>query len=378
MDLLLILTYAAICVGVFKVFKIPLNKWTVPTAVLGGVVLIGALLLLMNYNHPYTDRALMLFSTVPIVPEVAGTVVEVPVKPNTPLAKGDVLFQIDPTPYKARLDRLNADLVSTLESATGFEAELAAAIGEVGRATAERDKAKRDYARYADASKMKTSPFTEQEVTNARQALLAAEAQLRTAEAKRDAAQTKVDAQVGGENSVVVSLRAQIKEAQFNLDATTVRAPSEGFVTQMFLRPGVRAVNLPLRPSMVFVPKEQILVTAGFRQNSLLRVKVGDAAEVAFTGIPGSVFKGKVVKVIPVIANGEAQASGNLQGLRFNKDLDDIYAQIALEDDMSSYGLPAGVYAQVAIYTEHFHHVSILRKVLLRMTSWMHYLYLDH
>ena len=73
MDLLLILTYAAICVGVFKVFKIPLNKWTVPTAVLGGVVLIGALLLLMNYNHPYTDRALMLFSTVPIVP--AGTLV---------------------------------------------------------------------------------------------------------------------------------------------------------------------------------------------------------------------------------------------------------------------------------------------------------------
>ena len=37
MDLLLILTYTAICVGIFKIFKIPLNKWTVPTAVLGGV-----------------------------------------------------------------------------------------------------------------------------------------------------------------------------------------------------------------------------------------------------------------------------------------------------------------------------------------------------
>lgn len=48
MDLLLILTYVALCVVVFKVFHIPLNKWTVPTAFLGGVVLIGALLLIMN------------------------------------------------------------------------------------------------------------------------------------------------------------------------------------------------------------------------------------------------------------------------------------------------------------------------------------------
>ena len=54
MDLLLILTYASICVAIFKIFKIPLNKWTVPTAVLGGVVLIGTLIFLMNYNHPYS------------------------------------------------------------------------------------------------------------------------------------------------------------------------------------------------------------------------------------------------------------------------------------------------------------------------------------
>ena len=52
MDLLLILTYTALCIAVFKIFNIPLNKWTVPTAGLGGVVLIGTLILLMNYNHP--------------------------------------------------------------------------------------------------------------------------------------------------------------------------------------------------------------------------------------------------------------------------------------------------------------------------------------
>lgn len=84
MDLLLILTYTAICVAIFKIFKVPLNKWTVPTAVLGGIVLIGALLLLMNYNHPYSEAVRQYFVTTPIIPEVRGRVVEVPIQANMP------------------------------------------------------------------------------------------------------------------------------------------------------------------------------------------------------------------------------------------------------------------------------------------------------
>lgn len=51
MDLLIILTYVAIAWSIFKIFKIPVNKWTVPTAALGGVFIVSALILLMNYNH---------------------------------------------------------------------------------------------------------------------------------------------------------------------------------------------------------------------------------------------------------------------------------------------------------------------------------------
>ena len=57
MELLLILTYTAICIAIFKIFKLPLNKWTVPTAALGGVIIIGVLVLVMNYNHPYSNMA---------------------------------------------------------------------------------------------------------------------------------------------------------------------------------------------------------------------------------------------------------------------------------------------------------------------------------
>ena len=77
MDLLLIATYVAICVVIFKIFKIPLNKWTVPTAVLGGILIIGALLMLMNYNHPYSETVRQYYVTTPIISEVRGRVVEV-------------------------------------------------------------------------------------------------------------------------------------------------------------------------------------------------------------------------------------------------------------------------------------------------------------
>jgi hypothetical protein len=64
MELLLILTYSAICVAVFKIFRIPVNKWTLPTAVLGGIFLLGAILLVMNYNHPIR-RTLVFISRLP-------------------------------------------------------------------------------------------------------------------------------------------------------------------------------------------------------------------------------------------------------------------------------------------------------------------------
>ena len=44
----MVLTYTAFCYAIFKIFKIPLNKWTVPTAILGGIVMIGTVVLLMN------------------------------------------------------------------------------------------------------------------------------------------------------------------------------------------------------------------------------------------------------------------------------------------------------------------------------------------
>jgi multidrug resistance efflux pump len=319
MDLLLILTYAAICVAIFKIFRIPLNKWTVPTAVLGGILIVGALIFTMNYNHPYSEVARSYFVSVPVIPVVSGQVIDVPVKGNEPLEKGDVLFRIDPAPFEYKIQSIKAQLIS----------------------------AKADRARITELIK------------------------------RNFATQRELDIVVARSDD----LDAQLSIAQYELDNTVVRAPSKGFVTHVSLRTGMMATKFPLRPSMIFIPEEGHYFSAWMRQNSLLRLSVGDEAEVAFDGIPGKVFEGRVQSVISVIAEGQVQPSGTLVSFTGSPPAGRVPVIIEITDpDYAQYSkqVPGGAYGQAALYSTHFHHVAVMRKILLRMAAWMNYIFPFH
>src|SRR5499426_3703817 len=110
MELLLILIYVTICYAIFKIFRIPVNQWSLATAALGGIIGISLILLVMNYNHPFTDNARIYFAVTPVLPSVRGRVIEVPVQTNKPLKQGDVLFRVDPKPYQYIVDQKRAML----------------------------------------------------------------------------------------------------------------------------------------------------------------------------------------------------------------------------------------------------------------------------
>ena len=378
MDLLIVLTYVAIAWAVFKIFRIPVNQWTLATAALGGIFLVSALILLMNYNHPYTFTAQKAVISIPITPQVTGIVSTVTDKTNQRVNKGDVLFTIDPVRYQARVDRLQADLVTALHSINTLKAQLSEAQANTVRVSAERDRLYKDYQRYLKGSQARVNPFSESDIDNARQNYLAQDALVKASVAEQAQIQSQLDSMVGGEQSQVVSLRAQLAEAKYNLDQTVIRAPSNGYVTQVLIRPGTYAAALPLRPVMVFIPEQKRQIVAQFRQNSLLRLKPGDDAEVVFNALPGQVFHGKLTNILPVVPGGSYQAQGALQSLTVLPGTDGVLATIELDPNADVDSLPDGIYAQVAVYSDHFSHGSVMRKVLLRMTSWMHYLYLDH
>ncbi|MEL4408348.1 HlyD family secretion protein [Shewanella algae] len=376
MDLLLILTYTAICVAIFKIFRIPLNKWSVPTAVLGGVVLIGTLILLMNYNHPHTAMGSQMYVTTPLIPSVRGKVIEVPVIPNKLLKEGELLFRVDPTPYQTEVTRLEASLEQAKQAVLGLDAAYKAAEASRIKAEAERDRTQLEYERYR--SGFEKGAFTRADVDNRRQYYLGAQASVEAAEAEARRAKLALEAEYQGQNTQVAEIAAMLEKARFNLKETSMRAPSDGYVTQLTLRPGMMVVPMPLRPVMTFVHQEERFFVGAFRQNSLLRLKPGFKAELIFRALPGKVFQAEVVEVLPAIGESQVQAQGQLYGssqIRLNGR---PLVKLKPLDDLSQYHLPLGTNVEIAIYSDSFEHVSIMRKVLIRMKSWQNYLYLDH
>ncbi|CAJ1817470.1 TPA: HlyD family secretion protein [Aeromonas hydrophila] len=345
MDLLLILTYTALCVAIFKIFRIPLNKWTVPTAALGGVILIGTLIMLMNYNHPYSEMARNYYLSTPIVPLVKGRVVEVPVQANQPVKKGDVLFRLDDEPFRLKVDSLSARLDANKDQLKSIDARLRSA--------------KLDRDRASDLMRRGVGKQRDLDVTQA--------------------SVDEIAAQMDQQRAMLEDLQAQLDEAKYQLAQTVVYAPSDGHVVQLALRPGMIATPFMYRPVMTFIHKDETAYVGWFWQNSMQRLAVGDEAEVVIDGIPGKIFKGKVTAVIPAIAAGNVQANAMLLDQTSAIRPGRMPVLISITDpEWAKYQVIAGASGQAAVYTEYFHHVSVMRKVLLRMASWMNYIFPFH
>jgi len=371
MAVLLLLAYAAICVVVFKLLRMPVNKWTVTTASVGGVVVVGGLLVGMNYNHPFTTDGRLYFYTTPIVPTVQGHVIEVAVEPNVPLKQGDLLFRIDPRPYQYVVDQKKALLAEAEQNVKQLAAALDQAKAGVKKAQAQVDLAQQSYDRQAQL--VKKDVASQAVLDTATRNLEAARETLTQSQAVAEQARLAYSSEIGGVNTSVASLIADLNQAEFNLSETKVVAPTDGYVTQLFLKPGMTAS--PSTPTMVFIHSGANILGASFAQNALQRVRKDDEAEIAFDAVPGRVFKAQVLVVADAISEGQVQASATLIDPQDrSKSPGRAVTRLKIVDDLSGFQVPAGSRAQVAVYTEHLQALAIIRRILLRMKAWMNYI----
>jgi multidrug resistance efflux pump len=379
MEILLTLTYVALCCAIFKIFRIPVNQWTLATAALGGIFGLSLLFITMAYNHPFSTNARIYFTVTPILPAVRGRVIEVPVedRTNQHLEAGEVLFKIDPKPYEYTVAEKRAALADAEANVAQLKASVDQAAAATGKAKAQLDLAQENYDR--QKTLFEKNVVAQATLDTATRNLDAAKQAMAEASAAEDRARQAYGAMVDGEHSTIVRFRNELADAQFELDQTTVRAPASGFVTELALRPGVYVVPAPFRPAMTFVNDSQRdrALAAAFQQNALQRVQAGDEAEVLFKGIPGRVFKAKVRLVIDAIAGGQLQTTGTIREIGNTLPGDRAVAILDIVDDMSAYQVPLGSSGEAAIYTQHFHELSLLRKILLRMRSWENYAFFE-
>lgn len=310
MILVLLLAYLMVLGLLVKLNVIKMTLWWKISPVVWVVFLLVALFIPMQFWAP-SGQALVFQYSVPIVPNVAGQVVTVPIEANANLKKGDTLFTIDTTPYIAARDQVEAQLELARISLAQTQ-ELASRNLE---------------------SQMKLD---------------------------QDLAQVK-------------QLEASLLNAEYNLEQTTVRAPADGFVTNLALRPGARVSPIPLAQTMAFVENAERVIVAQIPQGYLRLIKPGQSAEVTFKLFPGKIFNASVEYVIKASAAGQVMAGGSMVAAQ-EISTSPFAVRLRLDDQNLMDNLPAGATADIAIYTESGKATHVIRKVMIRQTAILNYI----
>jgi multidrug resistance efflux pump len=390
MELILLGIYSWIVWLIFFKFKwLPWNFITQCIVVTIPIVGLTLLILLLNIVAPSSADVRVVNYVVAVNARVQGMVVEVPITPNQHIKRGEILFRLDPRPIeieissaKAQIESLQAQLLSAGASTTGFGEQVRNARGARDAISAqlrlakERENQTRELAATGAGSQYDYQQ-AQTNVSNLQAQLDAATATERSAQAKVGAKNAKGDQdEIANVKAQIEKAQAQLADAEWRLEQTVYRAPANGTVVSLSLRPGAMAVPLPLTPAMTFVEDEQ-WVMAIFKQNEVRKIKPGQEAEISLKMYPGRIIKCKVDSImwataagqLPIgtmnMASGVAPIPPNSLAVRLLKDKKDTNLFMA-----------SGAAGAGAVYTDSGAAIHILRKILIRVSAKLDWLIL--
>ena len=390
MEAILLAIYSFFVWLIFIKFKwLPWNTKTQVTVAIIPIVGMAILILLLNIFAPSSSDVRVFKYTVPIVSQVRGRVIEVPVEEGNRLVKkGEVLFKLDPEPYQLAVNQLEAQLATAGASQKELEESLKGARGTVDQAAAKMREinARLELARTRVAQNrelVKSGAGSKFDLEQAEANLKDLEGQAEAARASRVQAaagegqiKQKLGGRVKGEFAQVAQIRAQLENARWELEQTVTVSPCDCYVINLQLRPGAFVAGLPLNAVMTLVEAEGQVV-ALFNQNELHQIQPGDEAEFTLKTRPGAVVKAQVDSIIWAQGQGQLPASGTLPmtgvltappgrfAVKFN---------IAPKD--KELLVAAGAAGDAAIYTQRLHAIHIIRKVILRVGAYINYIIL--
>ena len=388
MELLFLIAYSFFAWLIFFKFKwLPWNITTQVITITIPLFLIAIVILLLNIGAPSSTDVRVLNYVVQVVPRVTGRVIEVPVEPNRPVKKGEVLFKIDPVPFElevkaaeANLVQMRAKLLTARANQSAYEEQMKGATGKKEATAARLDLARKRAAQYKElaatgAGNRFDFEQAETDVQNLSDELTALAASESQAKAKL-AAKTKEGEQdeVAQARAQIAQAEAQLGDAKWKVEQTVFYAPADGTVINMQLRVGSVASQLVMNPVMTFVENEQWLI-ATYMQNEVREVKPGDEAEVAMKMYPGRIIKCKVDSVVWATAQGQLPISGNLPNLP-PMPPERLAVKLMLDGKDRDLFLAAGARGQGAIYTDYGEIFHIIRKVFLRVSAKLDWLIL--
>jgi multidrug resistance efflux pump len=403
MEIILLGIYSAVVWFVFIKMKwLPWNTATQVTVVIIPIVGLAVLILALNVVAPSSADVRVIKYVINVVPQVRGRVMEVPVEPNRLVKKGDVLFRIDPTPYELTVKALEAQLANAVAGSKELVEQLSGAEGKVmeargaiqqGEARVREVQARLDLARTrvtqnkelvasgagdrfslekaeADVAELEAQMHT------ARGTLMQARAVETQAMASERQLRERIKGRYGDDYAPVAQIRAQLANARWELEQTTVLAPADGYAINLQLRPGAFTAAFPATPALTFV-EQKYQVVALYHQNELQLVEPGNEAEFSLRAHPGRIIKATVDSIVWAQGQGQVANATQLPMTGYGPMPPGRFpVRLTVAERDADLFLPAGGIGQGAIYTEHGAMIHIIRKVIMRVGTKLDFLIL--
>jgi len=261
------------------------------------VLCTGAVLYLGSGRYASTDNAYVQADRVTIAPQVAGRVVDVAVRENQAVKKGEVLFRIDPEPLEIAVARMEAQVESVRSLLDAARSGYTAAQAEVRSAAADLAYKQQQYARMKELRER--GLVAQAALDDAANNLAAARAKQDSNNAELARAQNMLgglpstpDEQLAGYKLAL----AQLAQAKLDLEHATVRAPMDGTVGKTTLQPGdFLAVGQAAMPLVA----DNLWIDANFKETDLTHVVVGQPATVEVDTYPGRTWHARVASISP-------------------------------------------------------------------------------
>jgi membrane fusion protein (multidrug efflux system) len=258
------------------------------------IAAVGLYLWLGSGRYVSTDNAYVQQDKIAVTAEIAGPIAEVVVKENQRVKKGDLLFRIDPRPYRIALQQAEAQIAAAQVRVHELEAETAGTGADIKGATANLGFAERAFERQAEL--LRRGFTTRARYDEAQHAVQEARERLANARAEAEIKQAALSQGPAEAQPAVASALAARAKALLDLQRTEVHAPADGFVTQTD-RLQVGNAVLPGLAVVTIVRSGDTWIEANYKETDLAKMAPGQPAEVKLDAYPSAKIRGHVASI---------------------------------------------------------------------------------
>ena len=332
----------------------------------------------LRFMTPNSANATLVQHTIQLVPRLPEPtlVTAVLVEENVPVKKSQPLFQFDRRPYEYKVQQLEAQLAEAKQNVLILQADVDIATQKAARAKVELGF--EQYQKGMFAKLVVEQAVRKEQIIQTETRVNSAQAANDEALAELQRARLRYKSEINGVNTSVASLEAQLRQARYYLDNTTLTAPEDGRIVNLQVRPGMVSGIIRVGGIAAFIADADRYLLATYFQENLKYVRRGQPVEVSFDLYPGQIFAGKVEDIW--LGNGAGQYLPSDDIPKFQPPPPNVpqgqFAVKILLDDPDQSKFHIGAQGIAAIYTTGEHGAwAALRKISIRAHSWANWLY---